>query len=263
MSDFYHYLLVARWLPFLAMITATNITLNLLFALLFLAGGDCIANAEPGSFADAFFFSVQTMATIGYGGMAPKTLYAHSLVTFEALLGLLCVALATGLIFAKFSRPTSRVVFSKMALITRRSGQPFLIFRVANTRRNQIVEANVKLLMLKTEVTEEGDRMRRVQELGLTRNANPLFALTWTVMHPIDQSSPLHGLDVEKLGEQEIDLLVMLVGIDGTFAQTIHARQIYSARDIIRNARFVDVGKQLPDGRRAIDLRGLDEHIPL
>jgi inward rectifier potassium channel len=263
LSDFYHYLIIASWPRFLGLVGFAYLGLNLTFAILFFLGGDCIANAEPGSFSDAFFFSVQTMATIGYGAMAPKTLYAHALVTVEALLGLLAVALATGLMFAKFSRPTARLRFSRVALITRRNGQPFLVFRVANARANQIVEASVKLMMLKSEITAEGDRMRRFHELSLARSQNPLFAMTWTVMHPIDEKSPLHGLSVEELCAQQVDLLVILVGIDGTFAQTIHARHIYRAEDIVANARFVDMTRQLPDGRRVVDLDVISKHQAL
>lgn len=261
MTDVYHFLMVTPWGPFLALVVASYMGVNVLFALLYLAGGDCLANARPGSFVDAFFFSVQTLATIGYGAMAPVTLYAHALVTVEALLGLLWLAIATGLMFARFSRPTARVLFSNVALISTRNGRPHLIFRVANVRANQIVEATLKLAVLRFDVTAEGERMRRYHDLPLVRSKNPMFALTWTAMHVIDEKSPLFGLSVEDMIAERLEILAILVGIDGTFAQTIYARHSYAAEEIIPDARFVDLIRELPDGRRGVNVGLIHDYV--
>jgi inward rectifier potassium channel len=263
LSDVYHFLIVAPWPLFLSLVACAYIGMNVVFAVLYLAGGDCIANARAGSFADAFFFSVQTMATIGYGAMAPATVYAHVLVAGEAFFGLLGVALATGLMFAKFSRPTARVLFSNVALINHRNGKPHLMLRVANIRANQIVEASLKLAALRFETTAEGERMRRFYDMPLLRSQNPMFALTWTVMHAIDENSPLHGLTVEQMQEERLEILAIVVGIDGTFSQTIHARHSYTAEEIIPNARFVDIIKELPDGKRGVDLGLIHDYVRL
>ncbi len=238
----------------MALISATYLVVNILFALAYLAGGNAIENARPGSFVDAFSFSVQTMATIGYGAMYPATLYAHILVSVEVLLGLLGVAMATGLMFARFSRPSARVLFSNVAIISKYNGFPTLIFRVANQRNNWIVEAQVRVsLLLPEEVTKEGFSMRRLYDLPLSRAQTPFLALTWVVMHPIDEHSPLYHLDEDGFSEGEYQIFVTLTGLDATLSQTIHARQIYNTEDIFWNHRFVDAVFITPDGSRYID----------
>lgn len=259
LADFYHTVMNAPWPAVLAMVGAAYVVANLGFAVLYLLGGDCIANAEAGSFQDAFFFSVQTMATIGYGAMAPKTVYAHALVTIEAIFGLLGVAMATGIVFAKFARPTARVVFSEVALLNKRNGVPHFIFRTANARANQIVEASIRLSALKFEVTSEGERMRRYFEMPLVRSTNPIFAMTWTVMHPIDEKSPLYGMTLEDLKKGNVEILVILTGLDSTFAQTIHARYAYASEDIRENARFRDMVVEKPNGNRVVDINLISE----
>lgn len=259
MDDFYHFVMDARWSVVLAFIAVTYLLTNAIFAVLYLLGGDSLAAAEPGSFADAFFFSVQTLATIGYGAMAPKTFYAHVLVTIEAILGLFGTALATGVVFAKFARPTARVSWSDVALLTKRNGIPHLILRVANARQNQIVEASIRLCVLKFEVTSEGERMRRYYDMALVRAQNPIFAMTWTVMHPIDENSPLHNMTFEDMVEGRIEILAILTGLDSTFGQTIHARFAYAIEDIKQNARFKDIVVELPDGTRQVNLARISD----
>jgi inward rectifier potassium channel len=253
----------ARWSVVLAFIASAYVLTNIVFACLYLLGGDCIAAAQPGSFGDAFFFSVQTMATIGYGAMAPKTTYAHFLVTLEALTGLFGIALATGIVFAKFARPTARVRWSDVALLSKRNGVPHLILRVANARQNQIVEASIRLCALKFEITTEGDRMRRYFDMPLIRGQNPIFAMTWTVMHAIDENSPLHGMSVAEMEAGRIEILAILTGLDSTFGQTIHARFAYAAEDIRENARFKDIIVELPDGKRQVNLDWISECEPV
>ncbi len=263
LDDFYHFVMDARWGIVLVFIATTYLLTNIFFAGMYLLGGDCIAAAEPGSFADAFFFSVQTMATIGYGAMAPKTMYAHILVTIEALSGLFGVALATGIVFAKFARPTARVRWSEVALLNKRNGVPHLVFRVANARQNQIVEASIRLCALKFETTAEGENMRRYYDMPLLRSQNPIFAMTWTVMHPIDATSPLHGMSFADMVKGRIEILAILTGLDSTFGQTIHARFAYAMEDIHENARFKDIVYEMPDGTRQVKLDKISEWEPI
>jgi len=252
-QDPYHLLLTLNWFWFFVAISVFYIIINTLFAFLYLAGGDCLENARPGSFADAFFFSVQTMASIGYGVMSPRTDYANFIVTIEALVGLMALAMSTGLMFARFSLPTAKVLFSNVAIITSYNGAPTLIFRTANKRRNRILEAQVQVSLLRDEVTKEGDFMRRFYDLKLVRSQTPIFALTWTIMHQIDESSPLYDVTHESLVETHSELVVILTGLDETVSQTIHARHSYVASEILSNRRFVDIFLRKPNGRWVID----------
>jgi len=194
LRDVYLWLLASTWRRFFALVLAAYLGANAVFALGYLALGDAIEEARPGHFGDAFFFSVQTMATIGYGKMAPRGIGANALVTVEALVGLLGLALVTGVVFAKFSRPTARVRFSAVAVVTPFDGVPSLLFRMGNERGNQIAEAAVHLVLMREERTVEGEAVRRAHELRLRRDRSAFFALTWTVVHPITPDSPLHGL---------------------------------------------------------------------
>lgn len=261
--DPYHLLLTVSWPKFLALTVASYVATNALFALLYLAGGDCIKNARPGSFFDAFFFSVQTMATIGYGALYPQTNYANLLVSLEALVGLLGVAMATGLMFARFSRPTARVLFSRVAVIAPHNGLPCLMLRVANERRNQILEAQMRLSLLRDEITTEGHFIRRFYDLKLIRHQTQIFALSWIVMHVIDENSPLYGETPESLAEVNADIVATLMGIDETVSQTVHARRYYLTDEILWNMRFVDILVKKPDGRRLLDFTRFHEIEPL
>jgi inward rectifier potassium channel len=255
LNDLYHFLLTRRWSVLLTLIFVLYLATNVLFALLYLAGGDAVENARAGSFVDAFFFSVQTMATIGYGKMAPRTMYAHALMVVESFSGILWVAMTTGLVFSKFSTPTSRVLFSNVAIIAPREGVPSLMFRMANERGNQIVEAQLRLSILRAEVTAEGETLRRFHDLKLQRALSPLFALTWTGVHQLTPDSPLYGVTAESLRQTSTLIVVSLVGIDSTSSQMMHARKTYSPDDIRWDVRFVDILSRLPDGRTSIDYR--------
>lgn len=261
--DPYHLLLTLNWTQFIGLTIVSYLVLNTLFALLYLAGGDCIKNARPGSFADAFFFSVQTMATIGYGAMYPQTDYANVLVSIEAFAGLLGVAMGTGLMFARFSRPTARVLFSRVAVIAPLNGVPTLIFRTANERRNQILEAQLGVSLLRDEITLEGEPMRRFYDLKLVRNQTRNFSLTWTVMHQIDESSPLYGMTPESLAQSQTDIVITLIGFDETVSQTVHARHYYITEEILFDRRFVDIFSIKQDGRRMIDYSRFHDVVPL
>jgi inward rectifier potassium channel len=251
--DPYHLVLTLPWFAFLALLTFLFFAANALFALLYLADKNSIANARPGSFLDTFFFSVQTMATIGYGTLYPRTVYGNVIVTIEAMVGLLGVAILTGLAFARFSRPSARVVFSRVAVIAPHDGVPTLMFRTANQRRNQVLEAQLRARLVRDEITLEGQFMRRIYDLKLLRSQTPVFALSWTLMHSIDENSPLHGATPETLADATAQILVTLTGIDETVSQTIHARHTFAAHEIMWNMRFVDTLTRKPDGQRYID----------
>jgi inward rectifier potassium channel len=253
--DPYHMLLTVPWAGFFSVLILLYIATNLLFASIYMAGGDCIENAKPDSFLDFFFFSVQTLASIGYGAMYPKTLYSNSIVTIEAMVGLQGIALLTGLAFARFSRATARVVFSQVAVITLYEGKPTLIFRAANQRRNQILEAQMRAYFMRDEVTMEGKFLRRIYDLQLVRNQSPNFVLTWSIMHVIDDSSPLYGVTTESLMQTNSTIIVSLSGVDETVSQVVHARHNYSSRDVIWNHRFVDIIHYTSDGHRYIDYK--------
>ncbi|HEX3973718.1 MAG TPA: ion channel [Stellaceae bacterium] len=259
--DFYHHLLtISPWGLFLILVIGYT-AFNLIFAVLFVLQPGGVANATPGSFADAFFFSVQTMATIGYGDMHPASLYTNFLVTFEVLLGMTGLALSTGLVFARFSRPTARVMFSNVAVVLDHDGVPSLMFRAANQRANEILEAQVSVMLLRDEVTSEGIEMRRFHDMAVSRPRTPMFALTWTVIHPIDPSSPLCGESRESLMRAHAQIIVSVSGIDETFSQTIHARHTYEASEIRWNHRFSDIITRAEDGHRLIDYRRFHDTI--
>ncbi|MEH2144402.1 ion channel [Nostoc sp.] len=261
--DPYHLLLRIPWTGFLILISAFYITINTLFALAYLIGGDCIANARPGSFLDVFFFSVQTLASIGYGAMYPKTTYANIIVTIEAMIGLVGIAVMTGLAFARFSRPTARVLFSRVAVITPHDAMPTLIFRTANKRRNIISEAQMRVYLMRDEVSIEGQFMRRFYDLKLLRNQTPSFTLSWSVMHVIDEFSPLYGMTPESLTQTNTMLIISLSGIDETVAQVVNARYSYGANEILWNNQFVDIFHHAPDGHRYIDYNRFHDVLPL
>ena len=251
--DTYHFMMTIPVFGLLLGLAGAWIAANGVFACLYLLFPNDIAHARPGSFADAFFFSVQTMATIGYGDMYPQDLAANLIATTETVYGMMTMALSTGLLFARVSRPTARMTFSRIAVIDDFDGKPHLMFRVANQRRNQIVEAQMRFYVLRLETSFEGVEMRRFHDLALVRDHTPVFALTWTVMHRIDEASPLHGVTPEMMRAEDMTLVCTMTGTDETFAQTVYARYAYNADTVRWKARFADIFTIDPDGRRAVD----------
>lgn len=261
-DDLYHQLLVLPWGAFLAVLAAVYLLANVVFAGLYMLDPRGISHAHPGSFADAFFFSIQTMATIGYGVLYPGDLYTNLVVTLETLTSIVVVAFATGLFFARFSRPTARVRFGRCAVISERNGVPTLQIRMANGRSNQILQADVELTLLATETSAEGVMMRRFNALKLERAHTPVFALSFTMMHVIDEDSPFHARTPDELRKASAELLITVTGLDETMSQTIHARHSYVVDELMFGYRYVDIFGYLPDGRVAIDLREFDEIVP-
>jgi len=262
-GDLYHRILTISWPSFLGISLAVYLATNAVFAALYLVQPGSINNARPGSLVDAFFFSVETIATIGYGVMSPGTLYANLLMTVESAAGLLFIALTTGLVFARFSRPTARVLFSRVAVVGPHNGKPTLSLRVANQRQNQLLAAEVTMTLVRDERTTEGELRRRFYDLKLARDRSPVFALTFTVMHEIDADSPLRGGTPEVLAEFNAELIVTTSGIDESLVQPVHARTSYLPHEILWNHRFVDIIGWTADGRRAIDYTRFHDTVSL
>lgn len=251
--DVYFYFMEGGWGRYLGALLFVYLMLNVTFATLYFLEPGCIDGSRPDSFSDAFFFSVQTLSTIGYGAMSPVTDFGHTIVACEAALGMMFIAVVTGLTFAKVSRPKASVLFSKNMVITKVDGKRTLIFRAGNARGNEIVDAAMSVTVLKDEVSAEGRHWRRLHDLELTRARNPFFSMTWVIMHTIDESSPLWNCDLEEHGGKIITFIVTLIGHDGTYGQTVHARTFYEPDAILPDRHFVDVISQLPDDRLMID----------
>jgi inward rectifier potassium channel len=262
LEDLYHYLLTASWPMLIFLITGFFVLANLLFAIGYYWDGGVEGTrygSFAGSFADMFFFSVQTMATIGYGQLHPVTLFSNILVSIEALFGLLGLAMMTGLTFSKFSRPTARVRFTRYAVIGPRDGKTSLLIRMANMRANRIVEAQIHLVFSRMEVTLEGDSIRRFYELPTTRSRSPLFMLSWTAVHPITEDSPFFGQSRESMAHCSPELVVSITGLEQTFSQTVHARHLYKIEEIVWGGRMYDVLKTAPDGTQSVDYTHFDD----
>jgi inward rectifier potassium channel len=255
LTDVYHSVLALPLHNVLGLMAAAFIAINLVFAALYLAFPGQVANLKPGDFPNAFFFSVETFGTIGYGYLYPQGIIANLLMTAETFIGLVYVALATGLVFARVSRPTALVTFSRQAVVSLFDGETMLQFRAANRRANQILEAEVTVTLARDVRTLEGREIRRFDELAVRRGRSPLFAYTWTVMHRVDESSPLWGATPESLQAERVELIVMLSGVDDRYAQRVHARYSYTAEEIVWNKRMVDILTIGPTGRRVIDYR--------
>jgi inward rectifier potassium channel len=262
--DPYYLMLTVPWQGFVAINIALYAAANAICACIYLLGGyllgeeNTILNARPGSFSDAFFFSVQTSASIGYGVMSPGTTFGHLVVTLEAIISLICIAVLTGLTYARFSRPTAQVLFSKNAVIGNFQGVPTLMFRAANERRNQILEAQMRVYFILDE-HYDGRILRRFYDLALLRDRNPSFSLTWTAFHPIDPTSPLYGRSRDEMLRTNAGLLVSLSGIDQTVSQAIHTRHTYYTHDILWERQFKDIIHVLENGDRAINFANFHE----
>jgi inward rectifier potassium channel len=257
--DVYHILLTLPTPAFIAVLAIAYLGINGAFALLYMTDEGGISNARPGSFWDAFFFSVQTLSTLGYGVLAPKSWAVNIIATLETFVGLANLAIATGLLFARISRPTARIMFSHKAVVTAFDSIPTLMFRAANQRRNLVLEADVTVTMIHDVTSREGGMLRRFDDLPVLRARSPLFFLTWQVMHPIDENSPLYGETTQSLIDKRAEILVVMKGIDETFVSTIHARTSYTPDEIVWQAKLADIFTVDEGGARAIDFRRFHE----
>jgi inward rectifier potassium channel len=262
LADLFHFLMRTAWSKLLASFLIIYASVNALFATCYWLGGDgTILNARPSSFADAFWFSVQTYATIGYGNLSPGSTYAHLLVTFESFCGMLSVAVGTGVLFAKFSLPKARVVFSKNALVSVRNGQPCLVWRVANRRNTSLLAPSAQAHALMDEESAEGDRMRRHHLLELERSSLPTFLSAWTLIHRLDERSPLYGLSAGSAAERLVGIIVSFTGVDETMLHSVHARQVYTPEDLRFGAHFADMIDSSHPATLVIDHGQLDELV--
>jgi inward rectifier potassium channel len=261
-TDFYHAVLRAPWWLFFIGLALSFVLINVIFAGLYMLDPHGLEHARPGSFWDAFLFSVQTIGALNYSVAVPTSVYANVIVSVEAFFGILNIALITGIVFARFSRPFARVVFSKVAVVHPYDGVPTLMFRAANQRGNQIMDASVTVTLARQSMSREGIVMRRFEELTMVRPRSLLFSLSWTVMHRIDETSPLHGATLESLEAGQAELFVLLSGRDDSLADTIYARHSYRPRDILWGRRFVDVLTITPEGRRMVDLTRFHDTVP-
>jgi inward rectifier potassium channel len=260
--DLYHALLRVPWWAAFAIIVGSYLGLNGLFATLYLWSGG-VAHARPDSFADAFYFSVQTMGTIGYGTMYPAGGMANWLMVAESVVSLILTALATGLVFARFSQTRARLLFSDKVAIGPMDGVPTLMLRVGNERRGSIVGTEFRLTFTRTARTAEGMTIYRLEELPLVRARAPALSRSWNVMHRIVEGSPLHGLDAEQVAALEGELQLEVVGVDDTSLQPVHARHTWFAGSVAWGARLADVLSETPEGDVILDLRNFHEVVPV
>jgi inward rectifier potassium channel len=262
-SDFYYNAMTVTWPRFFAWLAAIFVLLNMAFAAVYSLGEAPIANAKPGSFSDLFFFSVETTSTVGYGDMHPQTMYGHIVATAENFVGMVSLAVMTGLVFARFSRPRARLIFASNPVITRHNGLLTLMARVANARNNFITDASAKLWVIRAEQSAEGRRLTRFLPLRLERDENPVFALTWTLFHVIDEDSPLYGMTGADIEASDMNFVVSINGLDETSAQLVHARHPFPAQNIRYGHEFVDVVSVDEDGMRRIDYAKLHDTRPI
>ncbi len=262
-QDLYHYFMTVTWTQLFATIAAFFLLFDLLFGLLYYLIPGCIANLNPPGFAGAFFFSVETLATVGYGEMHPQTLYGHVVAMIEIFVGLMSLAVITGIMFARFSRPKARFLFASSAVVRPIDGKLTLMMRAANARQNVIQDASAKLRMLRDEITEEGFRIRRIKDLVLVRAEHPVFVLGWNIMHVIDADSPLHGEDEASLQASSAAFVLSVSGRDETTGQTLMARAEYSSAAIRWNEAFSDILEVAGDGSLHFDYTKFDDVEPL
>jgi inward rectifier potassium channel len=254
----YHYLLTISWVRFNLLVLCSYLVFNLVFASAYYAAGKVALTgvdgvSEQSQFLEDFFFSVQTSTTIGYGRIAPLGIAANILASVEALFGLLGFALATSLMFARFSRPEAKILYSDRALVAPYRGMSGVMFRIANQRNSQLIQVGVRVLLSRMEQGQAG-RTRRFVTLALERDDVVFFPLTWTVVHPIDAGSPFRGLTEEAFRASDPELLVLLTATDETSGQTIHSSTSYTADEFVWGAIFTDVFKESSGGMIAVDL---------
>lgn len=257
--DPYHFVLTLSWPRFFGLLVLLFFSLNLCFALAYWLVPGSVANARPGMFWDHFFFSVETLATVGYGEMSPATTAGHIIAVVEIMFGMAILAVTTGLIFARFAKPKARIMFSSRAVIRQFDGQRVLMLRMANERYNRIVDVSAMMSIVRIERLKEGEPYFRIHDLKLRRERTQVFNLTWTLIHEINEHSPLHGLTSQDLAASQARIAVSIAGHDETVAATVHAVHDYEWPDIVFDGRFADVLREMPDGSRVVDLTRFHE----
>jgi inward rectifier potassium channel len=252
-ADISHRSMTASWPSFIAGAVLVFIVFNAGFATLYWIGDQPISNVARNDYLDYLYFSIETLSTAGYGDMHPQTHYGHFIAAVELFTGIFSMSLMTGLIFSRFSRPSARLLFANNPVIAIQDGEPTLMVRFANERHNIIGNATARLWVLKNTISKEGQSIRRFSELSLLKNEHPALALSWTLYHTLDETSPLHNLDADEMGAANIAIAVVVSGYDVVAAQTIHARKTYDHADIRFGQRYADILENLDDGRIRID----------
>jgi inward rectifier potassium channel len=262
LRDPYHLALTLRWPPFFLLLLVVDLGINVFFAALYTLQPGSVANAAPGSFIDSFFFSMETLATVGYGTMSPATLYGHIVSAVEILCGMTFTAIMTGLIFVRFSRPRSKILFADQAVITRSNGRPTLMMRLGNGRLTLLADASARVSILIAELTHEGQLFRRAHELKLERPELAVFALTWTLMHHIDEQSPLFGMTARSIIDADVSLILSVEARDHALSTQIYDLKSYGAADILFGMHYQDAIKSDEQGRPHVDLTKLSLLAP-
>lgn len=252
--DPYYLAVGLSWPWFLVCVVATLIAINALFSVLYLVQPDAVANARAGAFADHFFFSVETLATVGYGDMHPVTLYGHVISTIEIMVGMGFTALATGLAFVRFSRPRAKIRYAEQAVVTRHFGQSVLMIRIANERITPLTDACARLNALIVGASPEGQFFRTIHPLPLFRDRLPIFALTWSLIHVLDEASPLHGFDPDSIRDGDVRLFLTIEARDPLLCASVHETYSYSPPDIVFGMRYADAVMADEEGRPLADL---------
>lgn len=261
--DLYHVFMTITWPRLFASFAGLFALFNLLFAALYSLQPDSIAHLAPPGFWGRFFFSVQTVATVGYGVMHPHTLYGHVISSIEIFIGVMGLALITGMMFARFSRPTARFLFARHAVIGPIDGELTLVLRAANERQNVVMEARAQLRLIRDERSAEGHHVRRIYDLRLRRSEHPIFLFGWTMLHPIDEASPLAEASAESLEAANAYLLLTLSGTDETTGQLLMARHEYPASTLRWQHRFADILIPGEDGVDHLDYTRFHDVEPL
>lgn len=260
----YHYFLTIGWPKFLGYVAAVYVVINALFAAAFVACGTGALTGFANEtmterFSQAFFFSVETLATIGYGNIVPVTFAANTLVAFESLVGLLGFSIIAGFVFARFARPRAEIAFSKVAVVAPYRDKTALMFRIVNKKRNEIVEMHATVLLAMRK-RDGASTDRDFIPLELERKSVVFFPLAWTIVHPIDEKSPLNGCARDELRARDAELLILINGFDETFSQTVHTRSSYKVDEIVWGAKFRTMfNPSDEDGTISIDIRKLDD----
>ena len=261
--DTYHWILCLSWPRFIVFLLAVYFAINLIFASAYALGGACIGEMTPGSFPAALFFSIETLATVGYGHMYPATDYGHIVVTIEIIVGTFWVAVITGLIFVRFARPTARILFSDVILIAPFDGRLSLMFRVANLRHTSMAEAEFRIIYSRDELVKEGEDIRRFYELKVYPERMISFPAAMIIRHTIDEESPLYGITSERLEKEDAFFVASTLSLELVMAASVQSAQDYAVEDIRFGERFVDVYTQLEDGNLTVDYGRLNETEPV
>ncbi len=262
-SDLYHRSMTVYWPVFFGSAAAIFVLLNAFFAFIYWLGDNPIANVADNLPLplSLFYFSIETLATVGYGDMHPQTNYGHIVATVEIFTGMSFLAVMTGLIFARFSRPRARFVFARHPVVTTYQGEPTLMIRVANARHDTISQATARLWLFRLENTKEREQFRRYYELKLERSEHPMFSLSWTLLHVIDKASAFYGLTADDFAASEGALILNVSGVDDNSAQRLYARQIYSRQDIRWQHRYRDITSLSAKGRLVLDYTKFHEVV--